>query len=76
VIGGSVGGLLSALTSATLPAHPSTIDRIADFVAYDAYTWLAAARAGQQMGAPHPALRHQRLVREWMTGIGIAMGHA
>ena len=52
------------------------IDRIAGFGAHEVRTWVAAAAAAQKLGTLQPELRYYHLIPEWITGMGIVVGHA
>ena len=52
------------------------IDRVAGFGAHEVRTWVAAAAAARAMGRLQTELRYYHLVPEWITGMGIVVGHA
>jgi 2,3-dihydroxyphenylpropionate 1,2-dioxygenase len=52
------------------------IDRVAGFGAHEVRTWVAAAAAARRIGAMQAELRYYHLVPEWITGMGIVVGHA
>lgn len=52
------------------------IDRIAGFGAHEVRTWVAAAAAARKIGELQTELRYYHLVPEWITGMGIVVGHA
>jgi 2,3-dihydroxyphenylpropionate 1,2-dioxygenase len=51
------------------------IDRVAGFGAHEVRTWVAAAAAARKMGKLQSELRYYHLVPEWITGMGIVVGH-
>jgi 2,3-dihydroxyphenylpropionate 1,2-dioxygenase len=51
------------------------IDRVAGFGAHEVRTWVAAAAAARRMGEVRAELRYYHLVPEWITGMGIVVGH-
>jgi len=51
------------------------IDRVAGFGAHEVRTWVAAAAAAREMGQVRSELRYYHLVPEWITGMGIVVGH-
>lgn len=52
------------------------IDRVAGFGAHEVRTWVAAAAAARKIGELQTELRYYHLVPEWITGMGIVVGHA
>lgn len=52
------------------------IDRIAGFGAHEVRTWVAAAAAARKIGELQTELKYYHLVPEWITGMGIVVGHA
>ena len=51
------------------------IDRVAGFGAHEVRTWVAAAAAAKTMGKLKNELKYYHLVPEWITGMGIVVGH-
>jgi 2,3-dihydroxyphenylpropionate 1,2-dioxygenase len=51
------------------------IDRVAGFGAHEVRTWVAAAAAAKAMGKLENELKYYHLVPEWITGMGIVVGH-
>jgi 2,3-dihydroxyphenylpropionate 1,2-dioxygenase len=51
------------------------IDRVAGFGAHEVRTWVAAASAAREMGQLRSELRYYHLIPEWITGMGIVVGH-
>jgi 2,3-dihydroxyphenylpropionate 1,2-dioxygenase len=51
------------------------IDRVAGFGAHEVRTWVAAAAAARKIGQLQTELRFYHLVPEWITGMGIVVGH-
>ena len=51
------------------------IDRVAGFGAHEVRTWVAAAAAARKIGELQTELRYYHLVPEWITGMGIVVGH-
>jgi len=56
--------------------NDAQIDRVAGFGAHEVRTWVAAAAAARAFGSLQVELRYYHLVPEWLTGMGIVVGHA
>jgi 2,3-dihydroxyphenylpropionate 1,2-dioxygenase len=52
------------------------VDRVAGFGAHEVRTWVAAGAAARRNGQLRTELKYYHLVPEWITGMGIVVGHA